>query len=297
VIGALAALASSFTWSAGSVVYARLSREYAPSQVSFTRALVALPLFLFAAFVIEGADLQQSWTQLASGNALWLLMSMIASYGLGDVAFLWSTRSLGIPGALAIASSYPFWSAFAGYAFQSEALSPIKVVGIVGTVTGTILVVLVGYHHRQKNAKHWLDRFEVGLGLGFLTSLFWALNTFSVARGGQGLSPNVANAVRMLVALGLCPIIGYFILGKWRGGISWKRFKPLGWVFVLEAYGGSFFFMYGLSHAPLAVASALSSLAPVISVPAAWAGKHEPVSWLKALGVCIAVAGAVLLVQ
>jgi drug/metabolite transporter (DMT)-like permease len=297
VIGALAALASSFTWSAGSAVYARLSREYAPSQVSFTRALVALPLFFFSALVLERVDLQQSLSQLASGNAFWLVMSMIASYGLGDVAFLWSTRALGIPGALAIASSYPFWSAFAGYLFQGEVLSPTKIAGITCTVTGTILVVLVGYHHRQKNATHWLDRFEVGLGLGFLTSLCWALNTFSVARGGQGLSPNVANTVRMLVALVLCPIIGYFILRKWRGGISWKRFKPLGWIFVLEAYGGSFFFMYGLSHAPLAVASALSSLAPVISVPAAWAGKHEPVSWIKAMGVCIAVVGAVLLVQ
>lgn len=297
MIGALAALASSFTWSAGSAVYARLSREYAPSQVSFTRALVALPLFLLSAFFLDSPDIAHIWDRLVSGNAFWLLVSMIASYGLGDVAFLWSTRSLGLPGALALASSYPFWSAAAGVAVQGEALAPLQIAGVICTVTGTMIVVLVGYRHRQRHAGHWLDRFEVGVGLGFLTSLFWALNTFAVARGGQGLSAHVASAVRMAIALGLCPLIGFFIAKQWKGGIAWKSLKPVGWVFVLEAYGGSFFFMYGLSHAPLAVASALSSLAPVISVPAAWAGRHEPVSWIKALGVCLAVMGAVLLVQ
>lgn len=296
MIGALAALASSFTWSAGSAVYAQLSREYLPSQVNFSRALVALPLFVWSALLFDGAQSGEVWSRLLSGNGLWLLISMVASYGLGDMAFFWSVRSLGLPGALAIASSYPFWSAAAGVLFEGQSLSTIKILGVVCTVLGTVIVVLMGYRHRQRVISDIFDRFEVGLALGFTTSLFWALNTFAVSRGAQGLSPHVANSVRMISALAICPLVGLALQRKWRTGIPWRSFKPVSWVFALEAYGGSFFFVYGLSHTSLAVASALSSLSPVIAVPMAWVGKHEPVSWVKALGVCVAVLGAVLLV-
>lgn len=297
MIGALAALASSFTWSAGSAVYARFSREFAPTQVNFSRALVALPLFLIGAWAFEQPDGERIFAQLASGNLGWLLLSMVASYGLGDMAFFLSTRALGLPGALAIASSYPLWSAIGGYLFQGEVLAPLKVLGIGLTVSGTMLVVLVGYRHRRRGRPSGLERFEVGLSLALLTSFFWALNSFAIARGGAGLSPHVVNSVRMGIALGLCPLIGWVVHRRWAGGVPWQRLKPWSWVFLLEAYGGSFFFVYGFAHAPVGIAAALSSLSPVIAVPTAWVGRHEPVSLWKGFGVCIAVAGAVLLVQ
>ncbi|MBU6376111.1 MAG: DMT family transporter [Bdellovibrionales bacterium] len=296
MIGALAALASSFTWSAGSSVYARLSKDYLPSQVNFSRALTALPLFILSAVFFGEMESREVWTRLVSGNGFWLLMSMLGSYGLGDMAFFWSVRALGLPGALAIASSYPFWSAAAGVIFEGHSLSALKILGVVCTVLGTVVVVLVGYRHRNRIITDFFDRFEVGLALGFITSLFWALNTFAVSKGAQGLSPHVANSVRMIAALAICPVVGLVLQRKWRTGIPWQSFKPVSWVFALEAYGGSFFFVYGLAHSPLAVASALSSLSPVIAVPMAWMGKHEPVSWVKALGVCVAVLGAILLV-
>lgn len=296
MIGPLASLASSFTWCAGSTVYSKLSKEFTPSQISFTRALVALPLFLLSTLFFEDQVWGETYRCLISGNAGWLLLSMLASYGIGDMFFFWSTRALGVPGALALASSYPFWSAAAGFFWDSQALSVLKSIGIACTVIGTVLVVLVGYRFRARVSSSFLDRFEVGVALGFLTSISWAVNTFAVSRGMKGLTPHVANSVRMVIALVLCPSIAWILTRKWRGAIPLGRFKQFGWAFFLEAYGGSFFFVYGFSHAPLAVASALSSLAPVIAVPVAWMTRQEPVSGWKALGVCLAVTGAILLV-
>jgi drug/metabolite transporter (DMT)-like permease len=71
--------------------------------------------------------------------------------------------------------------------------------------------------------------------------------------------------------------------------------RPYLLIFVIEAFGGSLLFIYGLTHSTLAVSAALSSLAPVISVPIAWGRRTEPVSWTKALGICLAVAGTVIL--
>ena len=57
-----------------------------------------------------------------------------------------STRSLGLPGALAIASAYPLWSVLAGLIFQGEALGTLRLLGVALTVLGTVTVVLVATH-------------------------------------------------------------------------------------------------------------------------------------------------------
>jgi drug/metabolite transporter (DMT)-like permease len=71
--------------------------------------------------------------------------------------------------------------------------------------------------------------------------------------------------------------------------------RRAGWIFVLEAYGGSMVFMYGLANSPLVLGSALTSLAPVISVPVALALGLEKPSFLRTFGVATVVAGLWLL--
>jgi drug/metabolite transporter (DMT)-like permease len=72
-----------------------------------------------------------------------------------------------------------------------------------------------------------------------------------------------------------------------------KLIRANGWVFLIEAYGGSYFYTYGLAHAPLAIGATLSSLAPILSVPVAIALKLEKFSPIRTLGVCLAVLGLI----
>jgi drug/metabolite transporter (DMT)-like permease len=65
---------------------------------------------------------------------------------------------------------------------------------------------------------------------------------------------------------------------------------------ALESFVGCYFFVYGLSRSNLVLASILTSLAPVISVPVTVALKLEAFSWKRALGVVIVVLGLALLV-
>lgn len=75
-----------------------------------------------------------------------------------------------------------------------------------------------------------------------------------------------------------------------------KDFIPVSWAFVAEAYFGSLSYMIGLRDASLVVASTLSSLAPVVSVPVALALRLEVFSWIRTLGVLITVIGLWFLV-
>lgn len=287
MIGALAALGSSLTWAVGTTVYPALSVKYSPFEVNGSRALVALLFFLPLSLTLDGWS---GWDSVTGAHVSWMLLSMVCSYFLGDACFLWSVQSLGVPGALAIASIYPVWTAVAGWLFKGEALGFQQGAGIALAVLGTLMVILSGYRVKAQGV-----RYGRGVAFGLLTSGFWALNSWAVAEGGAGISPWVGNSIRMGIALFLCGVTASALRRQVRVGLPIPVLKPYLAIFAFEAFGGSFFFLYGLTHASLAVASALSSLAPVIAVPLAWLRKSEPLTPSKVMGVLLAVAGVVIL--
>lgn len=297
--GPLFAFLASVTWAIGSAGYSKIAQRYSPFSVNFARGLIALPLFLLASFASAGG-----WSEgIAAFSALtreqisWFALSMFASYGFGDVLFLWSTRSIGVPAALAIASSYPLWTALSGFVFHGEVLSLKQVLGLFLAIAGVIVVILSAPRAPQISGKGAVRRpaLSHGVILAFITSFFWATNSFAVAHVGKNISPPVGNSIRMIVALVLS--FGLSRLMRQRDPIllPFVEFRRWLWLFALEAFGGSYFFMYGLSHSTLAVGSTLASLAPVLSVPVAWGLGLEKISRPRILGICSAVSGVTLL--
>jgi len=295
-LGPLCAFCSSVTWAIGSTGYAQLSRQHSPFAINFSRALLAFPLFIVATLIsaggISGALAQ--YATLKGFHFGWLTLAMLASYGLGDVLFMSSTRSLGIPGALAIASSYPLWVAIAGYIFLGERLSGVQWMGLLVALSGIGIVILSSTSQSHPMARKSLAR---GILFAVLTSAFWSLHGYAVSRGGKDLSLPVGNTARMGAALLVCLGSGKFIDPRLKLVLPWKEFRRNFWLFVLEAFVGSCLFMYGMSHSPLAVGSTLSALAPVISVPAAWIFGVEKFSIPRTFGVCLVVFGVSMLMS
>lgn len=293
ILGPLCALGSSVTWAIGSAGYSKLSRGHSPFAVNFMRAVVALPLFIVAAFVSAGgiSGGVGAYSRLEFWHLAWFTVSMIASHGLGDVLFLWSTRELGVPGALAIASSYPLWTAAVGYYFQGQVLTGVQLVGLLATVSGVVLVILAGKSGSARKS------FPVrGFTLSLVTSFFWAANSYAVAKAGRDLDPAVGNTARMVLALFLSAGMARALAPQESLRIPAPVLRRWLWLFGLEAFGGSYLFVYGLSNSSLAVGSALASLAPVISVPVSWAMGVERFSPLRTAGVSLAVLGILGLV-
>ncbi|HRK01240.1 MAG TPA: DMT family transporter [Oligoflexia bacterium] len=305
-LGPLAAFMASVTWAIGVSTYTRLSAKYPAYQVHLARIMIALPLFTIAVVINGGFS---EFLKITDHNLVWGFVSALASFALGDVLFLWSTVALGAPAALAIASTYPFWSALAGVFLKGEALTGMKAFGLLLVVGGTVTVILSGYRRSNIDVKRELEKritparekklleqYSVGLTFAFLTSLAWALNTYSGMQTAHGVSAPVANFIRMGMSLFLCPLVGSLLTRARPRALPFKEFKRYGWVFAFEAFGGSMCYIYGLMHAPLAVASALSSLAPVLAVPIGLLFGLEKFSFQKTLGIAMVVAGISLLV-
>jgi drug/metabolite transporter (DMT)-like permease len=136
-----------------------------------------------------------------------------------------------------------------------------------------------------------------GVLLALATSLLWALNAYAISRGGAGVPPAVANTIRMAAVLVVVPLAGRLAMGAGPAlVVPAADARGSAWLFVLEGFGGSMLFLLGMTRSPLAVGAALSSLAPVVSVPLAFFAGRERFSGATAAGVVVVVAGIVLLV-
>jgi drug/metabolite transporter (DMT)-like permease len=304
LLGPFCAFMSSVTWALGSTSYSRLSRGHSAFAVNFGRAAAALPIFIAAAVYLAGGlgAALQAYRSATPDDLAWLALSILASYGLGDVFFLWATRSLGIPAALAIGSTYPILTAGVGVIFQGEKLSALQLAGLLITVAGVIAVILSqgeptpASSEGAQTAPAGLTRKRTGVWLAFGASVAWSLNAIGVSHGGRHLDPMVGNTFRMIFALFMTAGLGRVLTPGHEVMLPVRLIRKNLWIILFEAFGGSTFFLYGLSHSSMAVGATLSSLAPVLSVPIAWFAGLEKFSWSRTLGVCAVVLGISLLV-
>lgn len=297
-LGPLCAFGSSVTWALGSNGYAYLTKRYSAFSVNLTRTFFGLPLFIIVSFFVAGG--WEAWIadfkQVQMTHAGWYALSMFASYGLGDALFYWSAQYLPISSALAIASCYPLWTTLIGKIFLDEQLPLSKDFGVILTVVGLIVVILNG---KDKNATTQTQKFSTrGVMLAFGASLMWMLNSFSVAQGTRGINVLTGNVVRMSIGMIFCTVLTLLYSKKQgRRLLPLSAVKSWSWLFLLEGFGGSLLFTYGLSHSPLAVGTALAALAPVIAPPVAWVLGYEKPSLWRTVGVVLVVLGVCLLVS
>ncbi|MCM0606389.1 MAG: DMT family transporter [Xanthomonadaceae bacterium] len=287
MMGELAAFSASFTWAIGTTVYSQLARKYPAVTVNLARALISFPLFVALAFY---ETRETGWVDINLTTICWFSVSVICSTAVGDWIFLLATTEIGASLALAIASCYPIYSAIAGVVFRGELLNAMQVLGLVVAVFGIIFVILLG---RKISSG---GNFKRGIILSVLVSFFWFLNSFAVATAGRGLGAGVANTIRMGLAIVFCVFLGGLVFRVRRLTLERADLWRFGWLFAFEAFLGSYFYVYGLSHTKLAVGAVLSALAPAISVPFAWVAGTERVSVAKLMGVIVVVAGLALLI-
>lgn len=303
LLGPLCAFLSSCTWALGSSTYSKLSRNYTPFQVNFSRALFAFPCFVIAVFALHGgwSGGIAAYQTLTERHFTLLGMSVVSSYALGDVLFLWSTISLGVPGALAIASSFPILTALYGLVTGGEALHAVQWLGLLIAIGAIVAVILSdpqrakGAPNTQKEVRAWMKKKSFGILLAVATAGCWAVNSYTSGRAGLDLHPTVGNTLRMGYALILISLLGPLIEKKITRPVSAPDLKKYSWLFILESFGGSYLFLYGLSHTSIVLGSVLASLAPVLSVPVAIALKLEKFSWARTLSVFTVVVGLALL--
>lgn len=301
LLGPLCALGSSLTWALGSSVYARQAGRVGAMEVNFSRAAIAAPLFLVVAMLSGGLA---SVRAVGLHNVGWLSLSVVCSYGLGDMLFYHAAMRLGTPTALAIGSIYPLWATLFGALTLGEPVGAQRVLGTLLCITGVVwLVFLQAAATGDSVDAHPKKQRMAGLMLALLTSLFWAGNTYSVRRGGIGLTPFVVNGFRYLLASTVLGSI--WLLRRLKhpprqsdpqlfcSKPELLRFVP---AVITEAFVGSSIFVYAMTHTDLSIAAPLAAMSPLFAVPIGIFLGGETLDVRRLLAIIVTVAGVVCLV-
>jgi drug/metabolite transporter (DMT)-like permease len=230
------------------------------------------------------------WTLPPPARVAWLLASGVATYAVADPLFLSAAQRLGTPRALAIASTFPLWSAVAAL-LTGEHLSWLKGLGI-GTAIAGICALHLATPKAGERKRVSTRSGAMAVGCAILASFFWAFNVIALREGARGLGIFHANALRCLVTLPLLAVmtarVGVRVAGR-------QQRRMLISAIIADSVAGCALFGFALMHGPLAVGSALGSLAPLMSVPmAAWCG-DEPFDPVRFGAICLAFLGAALL--
>ena len=284
--GALAALGSAVAWAVTSLLARSLMSELGSVGVNAIRSTIGGVLLIAWVLATAGAGV---FTVISASAWLLLGLSIVTAIALGDTVFFESTRAIGVGRAMTISTTYPLGAAVIAAAFLNEPVTVPIAVGSLVTMAGLVLIVAPWAERAPE------ERFWFGVGAAAIASLAWAVSTVLVKPPLAEMGPVTAQAIRLPIAsmvLWLTP---------------WARPVPRTFakssravqirIVILGAITSvsSVMFVAGVKHAGVAVASVLSSTAPMFAIPLAVIFLDERITLRAFLGIVLTLAGIIAL--
>ena len=285
-LGALAALGSAVAWAVTSLLARTLMLELGSVGVNAVRSSIGGVILVVWVLATAGAG---AFTAISASAWMFLALSIVVAIALGDTMFFESSRALGLARAMTISTTYPLGSAAIAAVFLGEPLTVPVALGALVTLVGLILIV-APWAQRPPEERFWF-----GVGTAAVASLAWAVSTVMVKPPLAEMDAVTAQAIRL-------PLASAFLwLLPWARGTSGAlarssrgartRIVVLGVITSVS----SVMFVAGVKHAGVAIASVLSSTAPMFAIPLAVAFLGERLTARAVLGVAVTVGGIVVL--
>jgi drug/metabolite transporter (DMT)-like permease len=286
-VGALCAGGSALTWAMINLLVRSLSPAFNSVTVNALRSTVGGALILVW---IAAADGVGGLTAI-SGRAAWLLaISVVLAVGLGDTVFFESAKWLGLVRAMTVSMIYPLLAALLAVVLLGEALTLRVSVGALLTVLGLVLTVWARGGDAPAHG-----RFRLGLAAALLAALAWAVSVVIMKPALEEVDAIRAQAIRLPLAAALL----------WATPWAWGARQPLrdqgrAGVWRLGALGAlsaasSILFVAGVAYSGVAVATVLSSTAPIFALPLGFFFLGERVAPVAVAGTVLTVIGIAVL--
>lgn len=285
--GALFALGSALTWAWIGLLVRALSPALNSVAINAVRSIIGGALLL--AWILVTGKLGEL-AGVSPGNFGLLAVSTVVALGIGDTAFFESTRSLGLARAMTVSMTYPLIAALLARALLGEPITPRLAAGSLLTLGGLALIVTA---REEETARE--ERFWVGLSAATLASLAWAVSVIAMKPPLREVDATTAQAIRL-------PLAGALLWATpWARGAV-EQLKESGtaavwrmaWLGALTA-ASSVMFVAGLKYSGVAMATVLSSTAPMFAIPLGLVFLGERLAPKAVLGSTLSVAGIILL--
>jgi drug/metabolite transporter (DMT)-like permease len=285
-VGALCALGSAVAWSVTSLMV----RTLAPGIGTFTinAARTTLTAAMIVGWTLLAGGLERLHTLSATSLVL-LAVSIVLAVAIGDTIFFESTQRLGLGRAMTISMSYPVVAAGLAALLLGEPLTPPIVFGGLLTLGGLGLIVAARVEPPGE-PRAWRGVVEASAA-----ALAWGVSVVALRVPLDEIDPVSAQAIRLPMGAALLWLTPWarrgvpaLVNGGW---LLFGRLVVLGVVTLVSAV----LYSASVKYAGVAVATVLSSTAPLFAVPLGVAVLGERVPVLVLVGSGVTIAGIVVL--
>jgi len=285
-VGMLCALGSAMSWSVTSLMVSALTPGIGSFTINAARTTLTAAIVIGWMLLAGGLD---TVLTLSMGSLALLAVSIVLAIPIGDTIFFESAQRLGLGRAMTISMSYPVVAASLAALLLGERLSGPIVVGGLLTLAGLGLIVMARVEPPGE-PRPWRGVVEA-----LLAALAWGVSVVALRVPLDEIDPVSAQAIRLPVGAVMLWVTPWALRGVpalLRGG--WPLFVRLLALAALTAVS-SVMYSASVKYAGVAVASVLSSTAPLFAVPLGIVFLNERLPALALLGAVVTVAGIVVL--
>ena len=292
-LGQAAALATALCWTLNALAFESAGKEVGSLAVNYIRLFIAFLLLSITSFFTRGFLLP-----LDAGyhTWFWLLVSGLAGFVLGDLFLFEAFVQIGSRISLLIMSASPPLATLAGFLMMGEKISLLNLTGMLVTMSGISLVVLIKNPRQGQKVK--LNRPVKGLVYASVGALGQALGLTFSKFGMGSYNPLAATQIRLIAAVFTFTIL-ITVRKKWREiGSAFRRKKALGQITVGAVLGpfiGVTLSLVALQHAPTGIVSSLTSTSPVLIIPFSILIYKEKILPKEIAGALISILGVILI--
>lgn len=294
-IGELAALATSLLFSIGPAFFTLAGQKVGSVVVNRTRLVIALVYLLLTHWILYGVPLP---LDANPDRWLWLGLSGVIGFVLGDAALFQAFITLGTRLTLLVFAVNPVIAAVLAWVFLDESLSRNQILGMAITLAGIGWVML----ERDNPSKQSMA--PKAYGLGIILALLGAFGQASGAVTAKlGLYGDFPALSGQIIRVSIATVIIWlmtFVQGKAQQTITALKDQPKAFQHILLAsflgpFLGVFFSLVAIQNAEIGIASTLMSLQPVILIPIGVYFFKEKITWQAVAGTFIALIGVAVI--
>ena len=227
-------------------------------------------------------------------NWLWLSLSGIVGFVLGDLFLFKSYTIIGSRFAMLIMALVPPMAALFGWGLLGEQMNLLSMVGMIVTILGISMAIL---SRKGSGLKLSLKLAPKGVLYAFGGAAGQALGLVLSKRGMMGYDPFSATQIRIIAG-----ILGFAILitlmKRWSGIASAIIHRPAMTGITIGSFFGPFlgvsFSLLSVVYTKAGIASTIMAIVPVLIILPAIVIYKQKVTWIELLGALISIGGVSL---
>lgn len=290
-LGEVAALLTAVFWTITALAFESASIKVGSLSVNIIRLVIGLLFLSVFTYFQRGLFFP---TDATVENWIWLAISGIIGFVLGDLFLFKSYTIIGSRFAMLVMTLVPPITALLGWMILGEKLTFYSYIGMFLTFTGIAMAI---FSRGKSKMKISLKLAPIGILYAFGGAVGQAAGLVLSKFGMQGYDPFAATQIRIIAGTAGFAVLVTF-MGRWRKIFRAFIHLPAMTGITIGSFFGPFlgvsFSLLAVKYTLTGIASTIMAIVPVLIIPpAVWIYKQK-VTPLEIIGAIVSVCGVAL---